>query len=74
MYTDMLMQSIRVAEIDNKRLYDRLMDEQLRIARMTRPTLSTRVGEMLISIGERLQREPRSRAYRQGETSMARTA
>jgi len=75
MYTDIILQSIRVAEIDSKRLQDRLMDDQLRIARMSRPTFSERVGLMLISIGERLQREPATRtAWRDGHTTMARTS
>lgn len=75
MYTDMLMQTIRVAEIDQKRINDRLMDEQMRLARMTRPTFPERFGRLLIGIGERLQREPAPRAaYRPGEAPMARTS
>jgi hypothetical protein len=75
MYTDIILQTIRVAEIDNKRIQDRLMDEQMRIARMSRPTLSERVGQMLISIGERLQREPETRTtWQDGHGSLARTS
>jgi len=74
MYTDAIIQAIRVAEIDNKRIHDRLMDEQMRIARMTRPTLGNRLGQLLVSIGQRLQQEPAPRTrYQPGETSRART-
>jgi hypothetical protein len=75
MYTDIILQNIRVAEIDNKRIQDRLNDDQVRIARLARPTRTEQIGLMLISIGQRLQREPESRtAWQEGRTSMAQTS
>jgi hypothetical protein len=69
MYTDLLIQQIHIAHIESNRRNDVMRNEQLRIARMTRPSLmaliSHRIGMMLISIGERLHQEPvvRSQAH-----------
>lgn len=62
MNTDMILQGFRIAEIEQQRLRERLMNDQLRIARMSRPSQAARLanalGLTLISIGERLRREP----------------
>jgi hypothetical protein len=69
MFTDLMIQQIHVAHLESKRRNDALRNEQLRIARMNRPSLMTlishRIGTMLIGLGERLHQEPgvRSQAY-----------
>jgi hypothetical protein len=78
MYTDIILQQIHVAEIEQKRLQTRLMNEQLRIARLNRPSLITRlthgVGLMLISAGESLRKEPSTvPGHSQGRATIPRT-
>jgi hypothetical protein len=62
MFTDITIQQIEVAHLESKRRDEALLNEQLRIARMDRPSLMTLIAQrlvtMLITIGERLYREP----------------
>jgi hypothetical protein len=78
MTTDIILQNVHVAQIESQRLHDRLNNEQLRIARMTRPSLLTRtaniLGLMLIGLGQRLRAEPStSPGIRQTGAPTART-
>lgn len=65
MHTSIMLQHIHAAQLDGERLQRALHNEQLRIARETRPSLATQIrtmiGTMLISVGERLYQQPAHR-------------
>ena len=61
MFTDLMMQHLHVVRIEEERQRKMLLNEQLRIAGLTRPSLMSlitdRISTILITAGERLRRE-----------------
>jgi hypothetical protein len=76
MFSDLMMQHLHVARVEEERQRKMLLNEQLRIAGLTRPSLMSlitdRIGTILITAGESLRRE--KAAHTQAQLERIRSA